>query len=174
MLKKHWTKFQNKHVVHFCDNQTVVHSYKNMGSSIPELNCLIRQIYELLQNLGSTMSINWCSTDLMLADAESRTISYSEEFLPKCGFEYLKELTGLYPTIDCMATFANTKCNRFIEFYSSPDGKAVDRDFLAIRQLKDTCCYVFPPKKLLTKTLLHINENFADKDWIVLFHRWLE
>ena len=60
--------FRNKELIHFCDNQTVAYAYRNMGSPVPELNDLIREIYAILHSLKAKLMMYWCSTTLMAAD----------------------------------------------------------------------------------------------------------
>ena len=78
MLRDNPNKFRNRQICHFCDNQVVCHSFRNLGSSNPEMNDLIRAIYMELHRLKSRMNVYWCSTKIMMADKESRTIVYSE------------------------------------------------------------------------------------------------
>ena len=68
MLQTHPQTFYNKELIHFCDNQTVAYAYRNMGSPVPALNDIIRQIYAKLHDLKARLHIYWCSTTLMAAD----------------------------------------------------------------------------------------------------------
>ena len=74
-----------------------------------------------------------------------------------------------------MATYENTKCAEFIDFFTTPRSKPFGRNFFTITDLgSHTSAYIFPPKKQLTKALAHILQHFSHMNWIVVFHRWLE
>ena len=55
MLEDHPEEFMESTVIHYCDNESVVHGYRNMGTSTPELTRWIVKIYELLNEVKSVM-----------------------------------------------------------------------------------------------------------------------
>ena len=111
----------------------------------------------------------------MLADKESRQVVYSEEYMPKKWYRTICQATGVYPTIDVMATKENTKCDEFVEFFSSSESKTKYRNFLAVKDLdQHKTGYCFPPKKILSKALAHIYENFRHMTWLIIYHKFLE
>ena len=112
----------------------------------------------------------------MIADKESRLIVFSEEYLPRVWYDCLCKNLNLTPTIDVMATLENAKCDDFIYFFKSPGiPNKTQRDFFAVSDLgQHKTGYCYPPKKLLTRTLNHIYQNFRHMNWIIIFHVFLE
>ena len=55
MLTDNPDEFKDCTMVHYCDNEGVVHGYRNMGTSTPELTKWIIRIYEILHQLKSVM-----------------------------------------------------------------------------------------------------------------------
>ena len=55
MLQDHPEEFVDATLIHYCDNEGVVHGYRNMGTSTPELTHWIVKIYEKLHELRSVL-----------------------------------------------------------------------------------------------------------------------
>ena len=106
------SKMKNKRILFYCDNEGVVSSFY-AGSKNSTLNDILRSINLLAIENNMVLAIFWVSTEIQKADKASRTVDLKEEILSDKAFNYVSEL--LVPTIDCMATSANTKC---IKYYS--------------------------------------------------------
>ena len=95
--------------------------------------------------------------------------------MPRIWYDAIIDNLGFIPTIDVMATYENTKCSEYVEFFTNPRSKPFGRDFFTLTDLgSHKSGYIFPPKKQLTKALMHISKHFAHMNWLVVFHRWLE
>ena len=114
MLFEFEDELKNKIIFHFCDNEAVCGAYNSLGSRKDLMNDPITAIYKKLHQMNSTLKMFWINTKDQLADAKSRTIEWNEEYLPKLYFHRLCRQNRFFPKVDAMATFANTKCEKYI------------------------------------------------------------
>ena len=177
MLRNFKITFKNKDLIHFCDNESVVKSYNGLGSKNEPLTALIIKIYRQLKIINATLTLYWCSTTIQKADEPSRTINYSEEFIPQFLFQKYCDLFDIVPTVDCMATYANTKCNKFISWkpvdnvHENPQ-KRIACNFFAQshKDLAKETLYLFPPKRFNNKVAAHLSKFFMKIPFIFIFH----
>ena len=176
MIKNFENLFKNKSLIHFCDNEGVVKSYKGQGSRDEQLTKLIIKIYRHLKIINAHLYMYWCSTTVQKADEPSRTLNYDEEFIPQSIFNNLCEKFQIWPTIDCMATFANSKCAHFISW--SPMRNLHESDlnhfgcnFFAqsLRDLEGHVLYLFPPKRLTNKVAAHLSNFYMNFSFMLVF-----
>ena len=157
------SKMRNKRILFYCDNEGVVGSFYN-GSRNSHLNDIIRSINMLAINNNMIIAIFWVSTEIQKADKASRTIDLKEEILSEQAYNIVcKYLT---PTLDCMATAANSKCDRYYSRFH--EDMALDKNFLTIKPNLDEILYCFPPKTLASVTARHIFE--MPNKFIFIFH----
>ena len=177
MLQKCKDVLANTIIVHFCDNQNVVYAYNGLGTKNRKLNHYIVQIYKILHNLNSSLKMYWCSTRLQLADEPSRKINWNEEFIPWPRFIQICEKFQFFPDIDMMATRQNTKAKKYIAWgkpYTIPDEmtECIGIDFFAINpnEFKQQKLYIFPPKSIVTKVIIHLATYYRNHDYMLIFH----
>ena len=176
-MLKNFAKFlSNKSLIHFCDNEGVVKSYRGQGSKDHKLTRFIVKIYRQLKIMNSHLHIYWCSTTVQKADEPSRKIDYDEEFIPQVIFERLCRDYNIYPTIDCMATFENSKCAHFISWQPVKDIGETELfhfgcNFFAqsIRDLNGHILYLFPPKRFTNRVAAHLSKYFMNFEFMLVF-----
>ena len=102
----------------------------------------------------------------------------NEEFMPQPTFNKLQKAAGFKCTIDCMATKANAKCKKFIQWQDDKItvSNCIAFDFLNTlpRKLVNERLYIFPPKNCLTKTAVHVFKHFKNTKFIFVFHKIYE
>jgi hypothetical protein len=156
-------RMKNKRILFYCDNEGVVGSFYN-GSKNSHLNDIIRCINMLAVENNMIIAIFWVSTDIQKADKASRTIDLKEEILSDQAYDLVcKHFT---PTIDCMATAANSKCTRYYSRFH--EDMALNKNFLTIIPNIKEILYCFPPKTLASITARHIF-NMPNR-FIFIFH----
>ena len=123
------------------------------------------------------MTMYWCSTSIMKADEPSRIVDFDEEYIPMYLFEKFCARFNIFPTIDCMATFANTKCKNFISWKPCKNNHNNSQtnfgcNFFAqkISTLRDEILYIFPPKRLTNKVASHLGKYFMNTKFLLIFH----
>ena len=181
MLRKFRKYLQNSILVHFCDNTNVVYAYNGLGTKNVALNNLITEIYILLREMNSTIKMYWCSTTLQMADEPSRKINYNEEFIPWQRFSDLCNELKIYPTVDLMATSANTKAQRYISWgktyrISEEITTCIGCDFFAQNPaglIRETL-YIFPPKPITSKVAQHLYKYYRRHKILMIFHAFME
>ena len=114
MLIEFEEELSNKILYHFCDNESVCGAFNSLGSATELMNTPILAIYKQLHKMNSTMKMFWISTKLQIADEKSRTVEWNEEYLPQIFFNRLCQQENFFPTVDAMATEANTKCEKYV------------------------------------------------------------
>jgi hypothetical protein len=141
----------NKRILFYCDNEGVVRSFYH-GSKNSNLNDIIRTINIMAIECNMVLAIFWVSTDIQKADEASRTVDLKEEILSDKAFQIAT--SDLVPTIDCMATNANAKCEKYISRFH--EDMAIGKNFLTIIPSGNEILYCFPPKTLANVTAKHI------------------
>ena len=174
----------NSLIINLCDNQNSVWAFDKDGSRDLKINDLVIRIIDQVRRLKSLIQVIWLPTKYQLADAPSRDIRKSEEFLPKVYFQYLERLAGIELSVDCLATQANAKCPEYVglkptELEGTPyfdNAKQIFIDFnqLRRRHVVGKNLYLFPPKNFLTQTAANLNKYFLNHPFVLLVHRWEE
>ena len=175
---------RNKLVINLCDNQNSVWAFDKDGSRDPTINDLVIRIIDQIRLLKSDLQVIWLPTAYQLADAPSRDICKSEEFLPQCYFDYIETLAGTKLAVDCLATQANSKCPEYIglkptELEKVPFFQNKEQIFLNFletrrRHLSSKTLYLFPPKSFLAQVASHLSKHFWNHPFVLLFHRFEE
>ena len=175
----HFAKYLvNTQIIEFCDNQQSVWAFHNDGSRQPIVNELLVQIYRILFILKSDLSVVWIPTHLQIADEPSRITDLSEEFIPKPYFEKIRRLVPFELQVDCMASMANFKCPEFIvrKHLRVPHEGIIGYDFLNLTStdLPDKNLFIFPPKVALEKVTRHLDNQFRNHNFALLFLQFTE
>jgi hypothetical protein len=154
---------KNKRVLFYCDNVGVVTSFYS-GSKNGDLNDVLRTINMIAVDNNMHLLIFWVSTDIQQADKASRQVDLKEEILSDKAFNIVT--TVLKPTLDCMATAANTKCDKYFSRFH--EDMAEGTNFLTIIPSKTEVLYCFPPKTIADITARHLFS--LDNKFIFIFH----
>ena len=162
-LEYNMKSLKNKRILFYCDNVGVVTSFYS-GSKCSDLNDVLRTINMMAIDNNMHLLIFWVSTDIQQADKASRTIDLKEEILSDKAFAIV---TGeLKPTIDCMATSANAKCEKYYSRFH--EDMALGTNFLTIKPDKKENLYCFPPKTIADITARHVFQ--LENKYIFIFH----
>ena len=172
MLLEFEEELSDKTILHFCDNESVVAAFSNLGSKVESMNSVVTDIYHKLHKMRSNMKVFWISTHYQLADGKSRQIDWNEEYLPSMYFHKLCRLQRFFPKLDAMATLANTKCEQYITLGRDFSEKCIAYDFFSYppSKLKNIPFYIFPPKNILNSTAHHLWCYYKDHEWMLVFH----
>ena len=176
MLQEFKEELQDTRILHFCDNQNVTATYNSLGSRTLRLQRLILKIYEEIKKIRATLTMYWINTDDQLADESSRFIDWNEEFYPKVLWQEDMKLLRVCPTVDCFASEANFKCSKWINFGLSQHKGCIGFDFFSTdpRKLQKEVLFLFPPKNLLTKTIMHIVRYYTTHKMVLVYHQFNE
>ena len=118
----------------------------------------------------------WCSTTVQKADEPSRTLNYDEEFIPQTIFNDICSNFDIWPSIDCMATFANSKCAHFISW--APVRNIHESELIHFgcnffaqskHDLRHHTLYLFPPKRLTNKVAAHLFNHYMSFKFVSVF-----
>lgn len=165
-------------IIEFCDNMQAVWCFHNDGSRQALVNDLLVQIYKILFLLNSDMSVAWIPTHLQIADEPSRITDLSEEFVPKPYFEIIRRKVPFPLEVDCMASMANYKCEKFIirKHLRIPHPGIIGYDFLNTKasELEGHNLFIFPPKVVLEKVARHLAKEFKNFNFALLFLQFSE
>ena len=176
MIEEFQDELRGTKILHFCDNQNVTCTYNSYGSRTVRLQRLILKIYEDLKNIRADMTMYWINTHDQIADEPSRFIDWNEEFYPKILWAQDMNSLGVFPTVDCFASEANFKCEKWINFGLSSHEKCIGFDFFSMNpdRLFDEILYIFPPKNLLTKVIAHIVRYYTTQRMVLVYHQFNE
>lgn len=108
--------------------------------------------------------IFWVSTDIQQADKASRTIDLKEEILSDKAYSLVTNYVN--PTVDCMATAANAKCEKYYSRFH--EDMAEGTNFLTKIPKIEDILYCFPPKTIADITARHIFS--LPNKFIFIFH----
>ena len=159
---------RNKRIMFLCDNMVVVNTFHN-GSKVPELNDEILEINHLAIKLNGVFTIQHVTTDIQEADEASRIIDLKEEIVSDDTWKLIVKFFG-NPTIDCMANFTNTRCDKYFSRFK--EAQAIATNFLSQIPNENERLYCFPPKVLAHIAAKHLYD--LDLDFILIFHVFSE
>ena len=176
MLQDYGQFLSAKRIIHFCDNQVVVLTYNSLGSKVERLQSVIKLIYLELEKMGSKLILYWIDTENQLADAASRHIDYNEEFVPSILYRQLCRQLQVQPTLDAMASKANRKCQKWINFGLDSDPSCIAFNFFSVdpKSLINEILWIFPPKNLIQQTMAHLARYFKNHRFLLVFHSFGE
>ena len=162
----------NTQLLHFCDNESVTLAYKGKGSKNSLMQEVIMKIYQELHVQNSTMKMLWITTHRQLADGKSREVNWNEEFIPMPIFRDICRTWDFYPSVDVMATKANTKCRYYINLGRDLNPFCLAYDFFSFPpgKLKGHRIYIFPPKNLIDQTCQHLEKYYLNHEFLMIYH----
>ena len=176
MLQDYGHMLSAKRIIHFCDNQIVVLTYNSLGSKVARLQAVIKLIYLELDKMGSKLILYWIDTENQLADAASRHIDYNQEYVPKILYRQFCRQIRVQPTIDVMATRANRKCVKWVNFGLDLHPDCIAYDFFSVdpKSLLADILWIFPPKNLIQQAMAHLARHYKNHRWLLVFHSFGE
>ena len=171
-----FSQLRNKRILHFCDNTNVVDSFNNLGSKTERLNSIITDIFKQLHAMETTLIMKWVSTHYQIADEESRTIRYNEEYIPKSEFLKLCNMLKVVPSIDLFASRANFKCANWINYGLEDFPGCIGFDFFSVNPnlFRNQVLFAFPPKNIINKVATHLDRFYKKHRFILIFHSFAE
>ena len=126
--------------------------------------------------MDSKLVLYWIDTENQLADAASRHVDFNEEFVPQIIFRQVCRQLNIQPTVDCFASKANRKCERWINFGLHSDQNCIAFDFFSVNpeKLKNEVLWVFPPKNMIQQTMAHLLRYYRYHKFLLIFHSFGE
>ena len=163
---------KHKTILSFCDNESLTLAYIAKGSKTELMNKIVTEIYQWLHKNKATLKMIWISTHKQLADEPSRRVQWNEEFLPSAIFKDICEQWNIKPSIDVMATRANTKCPYYITLGRDLNPVCLAYDFFSFppSRLENKLFYIFPPKNLLDQTAQHLEKYYKYHKFLLVYH----
>ncbi|CAH2223969.1 jg20374 [Pararge aegeria aegeria] len=165
------------------DNTTAVSYINRMGRvKYPHLNKVTKDIWQWCESQKIIIVASYIkSKDNIIADRESRQTHPDVEWeLTNLGYQKLRAKFPA-PQIDLFASRINSKCDKFVSWYSDPDAFAIDAFTLNWSQY---LFYAFPPCAVILKALRKIVVDKAEgimvvpywptQPWYPLFMRLLK
>lgn len=153
----------NSRIKWFTDNQATAKIIE-VGSMRFELQLLAVKIFSRCLSHNIDLYINWIprskNTD---ADLISKIRDCDDWQITTELFQYLDSLWGPY-TIDCFASFYNTKLQRFFSRFWNPGCIGVDAFF---QPWANENCWIVPPVNIVTHVLNYMSTQKATGTLIV-------
>ena len=142
----------NSSVKLYTDNKAVAF-ITDSGSNKPRLNAIAKEILCLSSAHGIRLSVKWIPRTLnQKADYYSKIVDFDDWCVSNAYFRELDSRWGPF-TIDCFASYANTKLARFYSHFYSANTLGVD----AISQSWEAeNCWLVPPVCLVTQVIEHV------------------
>jgi len=143
-------KLCNSRVKWFTDNQATAGRIVDVGSMKLQLHTLAYRIYSYCIKNNIDLNIQWIPRSLNhRADYVSKMIDCDDWQLSRECFETLELLWGPH-TLDCFASFYNTKICRFFSRFWNPGSFGVDAFF---QSWEGENCLVVPPVSITCRVL---------------------
>ena len=115
----------NSSVKLYTDNKAVTF-ITDSGSNKPHLNTIAKDIFCLTSAHGIRLSVEWIPRTLnQKADYYSKTVDFDDCCVSNDYFRAIDSRWGPF-TLDCFASYANTKLPRFYSRFYSPNTLGVD------------------------------------------------
>jgi hypothetical protein len=139
------------------------------GSPKPRLQKYAEQIADITLAFNINLKTVWIPRDLNnLADSLSKVIDYEDYGIKKSVFEEICAEFGIRPVVDCFANDKNAKTDIFYSITYCPNTAGVD--CFAYNWKMAGFCWLFPPPKLIGKTLTHMQNCSAEG--LLLVPQW--
>ena len=112
----------------------------------------------------------------MMADSDSRKVDYNEEYVPARFYKKICDQTGVYPTVDMMASSGNRRTKKFVNRGPTNHEDAIAFDVFSVEKkwVDHETLYFFPPKSQIQQVLFLITTRFMDFKCLVIIHLWEE
>ena len=153
------TKLEGQRVHAHVDNKVLVYSWANQYSTSPQLNAVLKEIFQVTFKLKCSLVTSYISSSMNPADMPSRKLQKSDATLSKRAWLFIQYLFGPH-TVDMFSLDSNAMCDDSGEIlkhftpFPSPISSGVDafsQPFTAADN-----CYAFPPFCLLSAVIKFI------------------
>ena len=142
----------NSSVKLYTDNKAVAF-ITDSGSNKPHLNTIAKDIFCLSSAHGIRLSVEWIPRTLnQKADYYSKIVDFDDWCVSNDYFRAIDSRWGPF-TVDCFASYANTKLPRFYSRFYSPNTLGVDA---LSHSWQGENCWLVPPVCLVTQVIEHV------------------
>ena len=143
---------RNSSVRLYTDNKAVAF-ITDSGSNKPHLNAIAKDIFCFTSAHGIRLSVEWIPRTLnQKADYYSKIVDYDDWCVSSDYFRNIDSRWGPF-TVDCFASYANTKLPRFYSRFYSPNTLGVDA---LTHSWEGENCWLVPPVCLITQVIEHL------------------
>ena len=180
------SKLEGKRVHAQVDNKAVVHAWENQYSKSPDLNVVLKEIFQINFRLKCSLSLTFVPSSENIADGASRALKKSDAMLSQRAWLYIQYLFGPH-TIDMFSLDSNAMRGeegdilRHFTPFPSPETSGVDA--FAQGYSIDENYYAHPPFCMLSAVVKFIILQefnctliFPDispvQPWVTLIHRF--
>ena len=138
------------------DNKVLVFSWANQYSTSPQLNAVLKEIFQITFKLKCSLVTSYISSSMNPADMPSRKLQKSDATLSKRVWLFIQYLFWPH-TVDMFSLDSNAMCDdsgeilKYFTPFPSPNSSGVDafpQSFTAADN-----CYAFPPFCLLSAVI---------------------
>ena len=144
------------------DNQAVVHTWERQGSRSPELNRLLKSLFEMTLRLNLDIRMSYIPSVANPADEGSRRLSAQDASLAPEYWQIVEQMFGPH-SVDLMALDSNVMCSREGErlrhFTPGPSPHSAGVNVFAQAVELEDNPYVFPPICLVAPILQLLKER---------------
>jgi hypothetical protein len=139
------------------------------GSPKPRLQKYANEILDLCENINCNLNAVWIPRDLNnVADMISKMVDYDDYSVKKEFFLHVQKECEKKFVTDCFANNVNAKTNVFFSVSYCPKTAGVDA--FAYNWKHNGFCWVFPPPRLIGKSLNHAKNCQAEI--VLLVPQW--
>ena len=124
------------------------------GSNKPHLNTIAKDIFCLTSAHGTRLSVEWIQPRTLnqKADYYSKIVDFDDWCASNDYFRAIDSRWGPF-TVDCFASYANTKLPRFYSRFCSPNTLGVDA---RSHSWQSENCWLVPPVCLVAQVIEHV------------------
>ena len=135
----------------YIDNKAVAF-ITDSGSNKPHLNAIAKDIFSFTSVHGIRLSVEWIPRTLnQKADYYSKIVDFDDWCVSNDYFREIDSRWGPF-TVDCFASYANTKLPRFYSRFYSPNTLGVDA---LSHSWEGENCWLVPLISLITQLIEH-------------------
>jgi hypothetical protein len=139
------------------------------GSPKPRLQKYAENIADISVAFNIKLNTVWIPRDLNnLADSLSKVVDYEDYSLKTSVFDEICTEFGVRPIVDCFANDKNAKTKLFYSVTYCPNTAGID--CFAYNWKMAGLCWLFPPPRLIGKTLSHMQNCAAEG--LLLVPQW--
>ena len=146
----------------FTDNMAVLGVWKSQGARDSALNQITKSLFALTLDYNFELNMQYVPSGQNMADAPSRSISYTDSMLSEKSWERVEKTYGPH-TVDLMAADSNAMTDKAGEplrhFTPCPMPQSAGVDLFAQDLKGEVNCYVFPPFGMIFPVLAFLREQ---------------
>lgn len=158
-------RLRNKRIQAFVDSKAVCGAWSNQYSKSPELNVILKDIFQIIFSLNCTLTLTYIPSSQNPSDEPSRALSKSDAMLSRRAWWYLEQLFGPH-SVDMFSLDSNSMTDKegktLKHFTPYPSPQSNGADAFAQRYRPDDNCYAHPPFCLIPAAVKFIiQENIS-------------